>query len=306
MRSVARTQDVANPTILTCAVTGNITTLEQTPYLPVTPEQIANAGLEAIRAGAAIIHIHVRHDDGRPSMELKHYREVVERLRAAEEDVVINLTTGPGQRFIPSEDNPSVAAPGTTLIRPEPRVTHIEALRPELCSLDFNTMYSGTSVVINTPTNLSIMAERIQAAGVRPEIEAFDSGDIQLLNDMVRQGRLEAPVFCQIVLGIRYGAIATPETLAYLRNLLPAGSNWGGCGVGRFEFPMLAQAWLLGGHVRVGLEDNIFLEKGVLAKSNTELVEKAVRLVRDLGGTMATPGEAREILGLKKQAPRPE
>lgn len=297
---------MANPTILTCAVTGNITTLEQTPYLPVTPEQIANAGLEAIRAGAAIIHIHVRHDDGRPSMELKHYREVVERLRAAEEDVVINLTTGPGQRFIPSEDNPSVAAPGTTLIRPEPRVTHIEALRPELCSLDFNTMYSGTSVVINTPTNLSIMAERIQAVGVRPEIEAFDSGDIQLLNDMVRQGRLEAPVFCQIVLGIRYGAIATPETLAYLRNLLPAGSNWGGCGVGRFEFPMLAQAWLLGGHVRVGLEDNIFLEKGVLAKSNTELVEKAVRIVRDVGGTMATPGEAREILGLKKQAPRPE
>jgi uncharacterized protein (DUF849 family) len=296
---------VANPTILTCAVTGNITTLAQTPHLPVTPEQIANAGLEAIRAGAAIIHVHVRHDDGRPSMELKHYREVVERLRAADEDVVINLTTGPGQRFIPSEDNPSVAAPGTTLIRPEPRVAHIEALRPELCSLDFNTMFSGTSVVINTPANLSIMAERIQAAGVRPEIEAFDSGDIQLLNDMVRQGKLEAPVFCQIVLGIRYGAIATPETLAYLRSLLPAGSNWGGCGVGRFEFPMLAQAWLLDGHVRVGLEDNIFLEKGVLARSNAELVEKAVRMVRDLGGTMATPGEAREILGLKKQAPLP-
>jgi uncharacterized protein (DUF849 family) len=131
---------LANPTILTCAVTGNITTLAQTPYLPVTPEQIANAGIEAIRAGAAIIHVHVRHDDGRPSMELKHYREVVERLRAADADVVINLTTGPGQRFIPSEDNPSVAAPGTTLIRPEPRVAHIEALRPELCSLDFNTM----------------------------------------------------------------------------------------------------------------------------------------------------------------------
>jgi uncharacterized protein (DUF849 family) len=160
-------------------------------------------------------------------------------------------------------------------------------------------------VVINTPANLSIMAERIQAAGVRPEIEAFDSGDIQLLNDMVRQGKLEAPVFCQIVLGIRYGAIATSETLAYLRSLLPAGSNWGGCGVGRFEFPMLAQAWLLDGHVRVGLDDNIFLEKGVLARSNTELVEKAVRMVRDLGGTMATPGEAREILGLKKQAPLP-
>ncbi len=297
---------MADPTILTCAVTGNITTLQQTPYLPVTPEQIAKAGLEAIRAGAAIIHVHVRHPDGRPSTELAHYREVVERLRAADEDVVINLTTGPGQRFIPSEDNPAVAAPGTTLIRPEPRVSHVEALRPELCSLDFNTMYSGSSVVINTPVNLGIMAERIQAAGVRPEVEVFDSGDIQLLNDMVRQGKMEMPVFCQIVLGIRYGAIATPETLAYLKSILPPGANWGGCGVGRWEFPMLAQAWLLGGHVRVGLEDNIFLEKGVLAESNTQLVEKAVRIVHELGGRVATPGEAREILQLKKQAPLPE
>jgi uncharacterized protein (DUF849 family) len=150
------------------------------------------------------------------------------------------------------------------------------------------------------------MAERIQAAGVRPEVEVFDSGDIQLLNDMVRQGKLETPVFCQIVLGVRYGAVATPETMAYLKSLLPAGSNWGGCGIGRFEYPMLAQAWLLGGHIRVGLEDNIFLEKGVLAQSNTQLVEKAVRLVRELGGQVATPGEAREILGLKKQAPLSE
>lgn len=297
---------MADPTILTCAVTGNITTLAQTPHLPVTPEQIANAGLEAIRAGAAIIHVHVRHNNGEPSMELKHYREVVERLRAADEDVVINLTTGPGQRFIPSEDNPSVAAPGTTLIRPEPRVAHVEVLRPELCSLDFNTMYSGSSVVINTPANIAIMAERIHAAGVRPEIEVFDSGDIQLANEMVRKGLLNAPAFYQIVLGIRYGAIATTETLAYLKSILPAGSHWSAFGVSRWEFPMLAQSWLLGGHVRVGLEDNVFLEKGVLAQSNAQLVEKAVRIVRDLGGTIATPGQAREILGLKKQAPRPE
>lgn len=297
---------MADPTILTCAITGNITTLEQTPYLPVTPEQIANAGLEALRAGAAIIHVHVRHDDGRPSMDLKHYREVVERLRAADEDVVINLTTGPGQRFIPSLDDPKVAAPGTTLMRPEPRVSHVEVLRPELCSLDLNTMYSGTSVVINTPANLTIMAERIEAAGVRPEIEVFDSGDIQLANDLVKKGVLSMPAFFQIVLGVRYGGIATPETMAYFRSLLPVTSPWSGCGIGRWEFPMLAQSWLLGGHVRVGLEDNIFLEKGVLAKSNTELVEKAVRIVRELGGRMASPGEAREILRLKKQAPLPE
>jgi uncharacterized protein (DUF849 family) len=297
---------LADPTIITCAVTGNITTLDQTPYLPVTPEQIAEAGLEAVRAGAAIVHVHVRYPDGRPSMELSHYREVVERLRAADEDVVVNLTTGPGQRFIPGEDDPSVAAPGTTLMRPERRVTHVEALRPELCSLDFNTMYSGSSVVINTPASLSVMAERIAAAGVRPELEVFDSGDIQLANQFLREGRLEAPAFYQIVLGVRYGAVATPQTMAYMQSLLPAGANWGGCGIGRFEFPMLAQTWLLGGHVRVGLEDNIFIEKGVLAKSNAELVGKAVRIVRELGGTIASAGEAREILRLRKQAPLPD
>lgn len=293
-----------NPTIITCAVTGNITTPAQTPYLPITPEEIVNACLEAVRAGAAIVHIHVRHPDGRPSMELKHYREVVERLRAADEDVIINLTTGPGQRFIPSNDEPSVAAPGTTLMRPELRVEHIRELRPEICSLDFNTMYSGTSVVINTPRNLAIMAEIIRDSGVLPELEVFDSGDIQLANHFIQEGRVDMPALFQIVLGVRYGAIATPETLMYMKSLLPAAANWAAFGVGRFNFPMLAQAWLLGGHVRVGLEDNIYLEKGVLAPGNAVLVEKAVRIVRELGGTIASPGEAREILGLKKQPPR--
>lgn len=297
--------DLADPTIISCAVTGNITTKEQTPYLPVTPEEIANAGLEAVRAGAAIVHVHVRHPDGRPSMELAHYREVVERLRAADEDVVINLTTGPGQRFVPSVDDPKVAAPGTTLMRPEPRVAHVAALRPELCSLDLNTMYSGSSVVINTPANLAIMADMIREAGVKPELEVFDSGDIQLGNHFIEQGRLEASTLFQIVLGVRYGAIATPETLVYLKSLLPAGAPWSAFGVGRWEFPMLAQAWLLGGHVRVGLEDNIYVEKGVLAESNAVLVRKAVRIVTELGGRVASPGEARELLGLRKQAPRP-
>lgn len=295
---------MANPTIISCAVTGNITSPSQTPYLPITPEQIADACLDAVRAGAAIVHIHVRHPDGRPSMELAHYREVVERLRAAEEDVIINLTTGPGGRFIPSDDDPSVAAPGTTLMLPVRRVEHIAALRPEICSLDFNTMYSGSSVVINTPRNLAVMADIIRDSGVLPELEVFDTGDIQLANHFIQEGRLDAPALFQIVLGVRYGAIATPETLLYMRSLLPAGSRWAAFGVGRWEFPMLAQAWLLGGHVRVGLEDNIYLEKGVLAESNTVLVRKAVRILKELGGTIATPGEAREILGLKKQAPK--
>lgn len=296
---------MANPTIISCAVTGNITTRQQTPYLPVTPEEIANACIGAVRAGAAIVHIHVRHPDGRPSMELAHYREVVERLRAADEDMVINMTTGPGQRFVPSEADPSVAAPGTTLMRPEPRVAHVQALRPELCSLDLNTMYSGSSVVINTPANLAIMAELIAEAGVKPELEVFDSGDIQLGNHFIEQGRLEASTLFQIVLGVRYGAIATPETLMYMKSLLPQGTPWSAFGVGRWEFPMLAQSWLLGGHVRVGLEDNIYLEKGVLAESNAALVAKAARIVRDLGGRIATPAEARDILGLTRQAPLP-
>ena len=296
---------MSQPTIISCAVTGNITTLQQNPHLPCTPEQIANAGLEAVRAGAAIIHVHVRYPDGRPSMELAHYREVVERLRAADEDVIINLTTGPGGRFIPSDDEPSRAAPGTSLARPELRVEHIERLRPEISSLDFNTMYSGTSVVINTPRNLAIMAERIQAAGVLPELEVFDSGDIQLARHFIDEGKLASPALFQIVLGVRYGAIATPQTMLYMTSLLPPDARWAAFGVGRWEFPMLAQAWLLGGHVRVGLEDNIYLEKGVLAKSNTELVAKAVRILKELGGRPATAGEAREILGLKRQNPLP-
>lgn len=296
---------MANPTIVSCAVTGNITTRQQTPHLPVTPEEIANSCIEAARAGAAIVHIHVRHPDGRPSMELAHYREVVERLRAAEEDMVINLTTGPGQRFVPSEADPRVAAPGTTLMRPEPRVAHVQALRPELCSLDLNTMYSGSSVVINTPANLAIMAQLIAEAGVKPELEVFDSGDIQLGNHFIEQGRLEASTLFQIVLGVRYGAIATPETLMYMKSLLPPTAPWSAFGVGRWEFPMLAQSWLLGGHVRVGLEDNIYLEKGVLAEGNAALVAKAVRIVRDLGGRIATPAEARDILGLTRQPPLP-
>lgn len=296
---------MADPVIISCAVTGNITTLDQTPYLPCTPDQIVEACLGAARAGAAIVHIHVRYPDGTPSMELAHYREVVQRLRAAEEDVVINLTTGPGQRFVPSLDDPSIAAPGTNLLPPERRVEHVELLRPEICSLDLNTMYSGNSVVINTPRNVRIMTERIRAAGVTPEIEVFDSGDIQLANALLAEGVLASPPLFQIVLGVRYGAIATPETLQYLKSLLPRDARWAAFGIGRWEFPMLAQAWLLGGHVRVGMEDNIFIEKGVLATSNAQLVEKAVRILRELGARIATPAEARRMLGLTRQAPLP-
>ncbi len=293
---------MADPTILSCAVTGNQSTLAQSPHIPVTPEQIANSSLEAIRAGAAIVHIHVRHPDGRPSMELGHYREVVERLRAAEEDVIINLTTGPGGRFNPSEDDPSVAGPGTLFLRPERRIEHVLALRPEICTLDFNTMFFGSAAVINTPRNLRIMAERVQEAGVKPELEVFDTGDIQLANDFLKDGLIAPRALFQIVLGVKYGAVATPSSMQYMRSMLPADAHWAAFGVARWAFPMVAQSWLLGGHCRVGLEDSLHLSRGELATSNAVLVARAVRIVTELGGRVAKPGEVREMLGLKKQA----
>jgi uncharacterized protein (DUF849 family) len=292
---------MADKVIITCAVTGNLTKPEQHPDLPITPAEIATAAIDAAKAGAAIAHIHVRDPEtGAPSMALEHYREVVERIRASETDLIINLTTGPGGRFVPSDDDPTVAAPGTTLVRPERRVEHVVALKPEICSLDLNTMWFGSAVVINTPRNARIMAEAIRTAGVRPELEVFDSGDLQLADQLLGEGVLARPPLFQVVLGIRNGFPATPETLLYARSLLPADAMWAAMGIGRMEFPIVAQACLLGGHVRVGLEDNLYLSRGVLAPSNAALVERAVQIVELLGRSVATPAEARAILGLAK------
>jgi uncharacterized protein (DUF849 family) len=291
---------MADKAIITCAVTGNLTRPEQHPDLPITPEQIATAAIDAAKAGAAVAHIHVRDPEtGAPSMALEHYRAVVERIRASGTDLIINLTTGPGGRFVPGDDDPRVAAPGSTLVRPERRVEHVVALRPEICSLDLNTMWFGSAVVINTPRNARIMAEAIRAAGVMPELEVFDSGDLQLAHQLLADGVLARPPLFQIVLGIRNGFPATPETLLYAKSLLPADAMWAAMGIGRMEFPIVAQACLLGGHVRVGLEDNLYLSKGVLAPSNAALVERAVQLIELLGRTPATPAEARTILGLR-------
>jgi len=290
---------MADKTIITCAVTGSITRPEQHPDLPITPRQIADAAIDAARAGAAIAHIHVRDPaTGVPSMELAHYREVVERIRASDTDLIINLTTGPGGRFVPSDDDPKLAAAGSTLVRPERRVEHVVALQPEICSLDLNTMWFGSAVVINTPRNAAIMAAAIRKAGVMPELEVFDSGDIQLAHQLLADGVLARPALFQVVLGIRNGFPATPETLLYARSLLPADVMWAAMGIGRMEFPIVAQACLLGGHVRVGLEDNLYLDKGVLAPSNAALVERAVTIVELLGRSVATPAESRAILGL--------
>jgi uncharacterized protein (DUF849 family) len=290
---------MARKTILSVAVTGNQTTLQQHPGLPCTPEQIATACIEAAKAGAAITHIHVRYPDGRPSMELEHYREVVDRIRNSGVDVIINLTTGPGQRFIPSPDDPKIAAPGTTLTTPMRRVEHILALKPEICSLDLNTMWSGASAVINSPKSIMTMAQAMKEAGSKPELEVFDSGDIQLAKALIEQGVIDKPPLFQIVMGIQYGFEISPQTLVYAKSLLPEGAHWAAFGIGRMAFPSLAQSFLLGGHVRVGLEDAVYIRKGVLAPSNAAMAEKAVRIIDELGGEVATAKEARAILGLR-------
>src|ERR1700736_644067 len=285
--------------IITCAITGNLTRPDQSQYLPITPQQIADSALEAAEAGASIAHIHVRDPEtGRPSMGIDLYRDVMDRIRARNPKLIINLPTGPGGRFVPSEEDPKVAGPGTTLLAPERRVEHVEILRPEICTLDLNTMNSGGQVVINTPTNVRKMADRIRAVGVMPELELFDTGDCHLARDLIAEGVLQGPGLFSLVLGVKYGFNASPETMLYGRDLLPPGAIWSGFGIGRSEFPMVAQAFLLGGHVRVGMEDNLYMAKGVLAKSNAELVTHAAWILRALGASITNPAEARAMLGL--------
>ena len=288
------------PTILTCALTGAGDTTAKNPAVPVTPEEIAISGIAAARAGAAIIHIHVRDPETRlGSMNVDDYREVVERVRDSGVDVVINLTTGPGARFVPGDPDPKIAGPGSTITTPERRVEHILALRPEICSLDMGSMNFGPHVFANIPAHLSTMAASIREAGVKPELEVFEAGHIQLAAKMVADGAFDAPQLFQIVLGVPWGAPATPEAMVFMRNQLPSGANWAGFGIGRNEFPFVALAAMLGGHCRVGLEDNLYLEQRVLAPSNAALVEKAVRILTLTGATVATAQQTREMLGLR-------
>jgi len=286
--------------MITCALTGNLTTPDQTPHLPITPAEIAQSALEAAKAGAAVAHIHVRDPQtGKPSMSLDLYREVIDRIRDKNADLILNVTTGPGGRFVPSQHDPKVFASGTTLMNPEQRVEHIAALKPDICTLDLNTMNSGTQVVINTPGNVRRMAKIIRENGVKPEIELFDSGDIALLNDLVKDGTLDTAPLCSIVMGVKYGFQPSAETVLYARGLLPAGASWTAFGIGRSAYAMAAQSLIAGGHVRGGLEDAVYISRGVLAPSNAALVEKARNLVEALGAGVLTAAEARTLLNLR-------
>jgi len=286
--------------IVSCAITGSADTPARNRAVPVTPSEIAASAIDAAKAGAAIVHIHVRDPQTtRPSMDPALYREVVERIRASGSDVLINLTTGPGARFIPGPDNPLSPGPGSTLSLPAERVRHVIDLAPEICSLDMGSMNMGNQVFMNTPPHLEAMAILIRDAGVMPELEVFEAGHLLLAKQMIETGHIKPPGLFQICLGISWGQPATPEALIYMRSLLPAGCVWFSFGISLHQFPIAAQTILLGGHVRVGLEDNLYLQKGKLAPSNAALVEKAAEIIDILGDQVATPAEARQMLCLE-------
>jgi uncharacterized protein (DUF849 family) len=288
--------------MIACAVTGSADTPGRSSAVPVTPPEIAASAIDAAKAGAAIVHIHVRDPQTtRPSMDGALYREVMDRIRASGTDVLINLTTGPGARFIPGTDDPLKPAPGSTLALPAARVSHVVALKPEICSLDMGSMNMGGQVFVNTPPHLEAMATAIRDAHVTPELEVFEAGHLMLAKRMIDTRHIRPPGLFQICLGISWGQPATPEAVAYMRGLLPPDCVWFAFGISLHQFPIAAQTVLLGGHVRVGLEDNLYLEKGKLAPSNAALVEKAARIVEILGDQVATPAEARQLLKLSNR-----
>jgi uncharacterized protein (DUF849 family) len=285
--------------VITCALTGSFDTPSKNPAVPVTPAEIAASALDAAKDGAAVVHVHVRDPKTtKPSMELALYQEVVDRIREKNAEVLINLTTGAGGRYVPDPVDPKKGGEGTTLSTPAVRMRHVEAIRPPICTLDVATMNFGEHIFANMPAHLREMADRAKAAGAKPEIEVFDLGQIELAKRLIAEGHLAEPPLFQICLGIPYGAPATPETLLQMRDRLPPNAAWSAFGISRAEFPMAAVAVAAGGNVRVGLEDNLYVGRGRLAPSNAALVEKAVALLNLLDCSPATPAEARRIFGL--------
>ena len=287
--------------VVTCAVTGAGDTVGRHPGVPVTPGQIAEAAVEAARAGAAIVHVHVRDPEtGKGSRELGLFREAVERIRASGTDVVINLTSGMGGDWTPSRDDPAMPGPGTDMVGPAERLAHVAALRPEICSIDCGTMNfgNGDEIYISTPACLRAMAECVRDWGVKPELEVFELGHIRFAKRMIAEGLVREPPMFQICLGIPWGADQSVDTMKAMKDELPAGAVWAGFGISRMQMPMAAAAVAMGGHVRVGLEDNLYLERGVLA-TNAQLVERVVGIIERMGARVVSPAEAREKLGLR-------
>ncbi|MBT3256797.1 MAG: 3-keto-5-aminohexanoate cleavage protein [Deltaproteobacteria bacterium] len=288
-----------NKTIITLAVTGSFGDRSKHPALPVTPGEIAESALDACSAGASVVHIHVRNPEtSEPSMSFELYEEVVRRIRESS-DMLINLTTGAGARIVPDDADPLGLAPGTTWSTPEKRTEHVVKLKPELCSLDVGSMNFGPRVFANPLPHVEEMAALIKKAGVKPELEVFDLGHIEIAKSLIEKGLVAGrPVF-QLCMGIRWGMPATSKNMLLMQETIPTDAIWGGFGVGSSSFPMIAQSTLMGGNVRVGFEDNFYLSRSTPAKNNAQLVEKTVAILRALDKEPASPDEAREMLGLK-------
>jgi uncharacterized protein (DUF849 family) len=286
---------------LTCAVTGAGDTVSKHPGVPVTPAQIAAACVEAAQAGASIVHVHVRDPaTGKGAREPALFREVVARVRDSGTDIVLNLTAGMGGALNLHPDDPSVMIEGTDLATPEARMQHVVELLPEICTLDCGSMNFGHDVVVNRVRDLEKMAAIAQRLGVRPELEVFDLGQIEIAKHLIAAGLVSGRPLFQLCMGISWGAPATTEAMVSMKSALPPNADWAAFAISRMEFPWVAQAALLGGNCRVGLEDNLYLGKGQLA-SNGQLVERAVRILETIGFGVMTPAEARTHLELQKR-----
>lgn len=288
--------------IITCAVTGAGDTVQRNPHVPVTPAEIATAAIEAAKAGAAVAHIHVRDPEtGQGSRDPALYREVVDRIRNSDTDVVLNLTTGMGgDLYLGPDDDLLNFTEDSDCVGQAERMQHVDECLPEICSLDcgsFNYI-ADHYVYVSSTDMLRWGAAHARRLGVKPELEVFDTGQVWLGRQLVQEGLIEDPPLFQVCMGIPWGIEATPRNFMNMVDNLPDGAQFAGFAIGAMEMPMVAQAVLLGGHVRVGLEDNLFLAKGVPA-TNAQLVERARILIENMGATVQTPAQAREILGLK-------
>ena len=289
--------------IITCALTGAGDTTGRSPHVPITPKQIAAAAIEAAKAGATVVHCHVRDPQtGTFSRDVALYREVMERIREADVDIIVNLTAGMGGDLeIGPDENPMDFGAGTDLVGPLTRLAHVEELLPDICTLDCGTLNfgDGNSIYVSTPQQLRAGAKRITELGVKAELEIFDTGHLWFAKQMIKEGLLHDPLF-QLCLGIPWGAPADTTTMKAMVDNLPTDAVWAGFGIGRMQMPMAAQAVLLGGNVRVGLEDNIWLEKGVLA-TNGQLVERVTEILTRLGARVLSPAEGRVKMNLARR-----
>ena len=287
--------------VVTCAVTGAGDTTGKSPHVPITPKQIAHEAIEAAKAGASAVHIHVRDPQtGKASRDPALFAEVVARVRESGTDVVLNLTAGMGGDWTPDPNNPAMPGPGTDMIGPDARLAHVQDCLPEICSLDCGTLNFGNddNIYISTPPMLRRMAALTKAWGVKPEMEVFDLGHIRFAKAMVAEGLIAEPPMFQLCLGIPWGADQTVETMKAMKEQLPTGASWASFGISRMQMPMAAAAVALGGNVRVGLEDNIWLDRGVLA-TNAQLVERVIGIIERMGAKVQTPQQARNTLKLR-------